>query len=128
MSHRTWLATGVVAFAVAGTAFLLTRDSAAPPTLHVSFRDIEKVQAYPVPEGTSPPALVPSVATGMSERSLADVRADIPSPFPAPVRCNYTGFGDGLQLSVWLQDGRRLDYFACAFPDQLKPLYEAAWR
>jgi hypothetical protein len=99
-----------------------------PLPLDVRFSDIEKVQAYPVPEGTFPPALVRVVDTGTTERPLTDVRAEIPSPLPAPVRCDYSGEGDGLQLSVWLQDGRRLDYFACAFPEQFKPLYAAAWR
>ncbi len=53
--------------------------------------------------------------------------SDIPSPFPAPVRCDFSGSGDGLQLSVWLRNGRRLDYFACAFPEELKSVYEHAW-
>jgi hypothetical protein len=128
VSHRAWLGAGMVVIAVTGTAFLLMRGRGAPPLLDVRFSDIDKVQAYPVPEGTLPPPLLRVVETGTSEQPLTDVRLQIPSPFPAPVRCDYSGSGDGLQLSVWLRNGRRLDYFACAFPDQLEPLYTAAWR
>ncbi len=117
---------GAVALAVGAIALLMTRGEGGPPPLNISYADIAKVQAYPVPEGSPPPPLVPSV-TGTGSRSLAEVRSDIPSPFPAPVRCDYSGMGDGLQLSVWLRDGHRLDCFACAFPRELKPLYQDAW-
>ena len=68
-----------------------------------SYADIAKVQAYPVPEGTPPPPLLGSGEAGTRThgRPLTEVRSDIPSPFPAPVRCDYSGFGDGLQLSVF---------------------------
>jgi len=106
-----------------------SRGSPEPSPLPVSFKDITKVQAYPVPEGSNPPPLVRLGANtpGYLVRPLALVRADIPSPLPAPQTCEYAGPGDGLKLSVWLVDGRRLDYFACAFPDELDALYEHAF-
>jgi hypothetical protein len=63
------------------------------------------------------------------ERPLADVRSDIPSPFPAPARCRPWDLlgGPGVKLSIWLTDGRRLDYLACRFPGSLKPLYNDAF-
>jgi hypothetical protein len=118
---------GAVALAVGATVFLMTRGQSRPQPLNISYADIAKVQAYPVPEGTPPPPLLRSVEVGTYARPLTEVRSDIPSPFPAPVRCDYSGFGDGLQLSVWLRNGRHLDYFACAFPEELKSVYEHAW-
>jgi hypothetical protein len=55
------------------------------------------------------------------------VRDAIPSPFPAPKQCNYSGLGDGLKMTVWLKNGQRLDYFACAFPSELDSLYSKAF-
>lgn len=121
----------VVSVAIAGagaaTVYVVARRSDRPPPIDVALSDIVKVQAYPVPEGTPPPPLVLHPADGSNERPLSEVRTDIPSPLPAPVRCDYSGFGDGLQLSIFLHDGRRLDYFACAFPDELKALSDDAW-
>lgn len=120
---------GVVSSALVTGAvgYLLTRESERPPQIDISYGDIAKVQAYPVPEGTPPPPLLRDTSNGLPGTPLATVRSYIPSPFPAPVRCRYSGIGDGLQLSVWLRDGRRLDYLACAFPGDLKPLYDHAW-
>lgn len=111
---------------VGAAAFLLTRGPSAE-LLNVAYGDITKVQAYPVPEGVSPAPLVRSAGQSTNGLPLSSVRSYIPSPFPAPVRCDYSGLGGGLQLSVWLRDGRRLDYLACAFPGELKQLYDHAW-
>jgi hypothetical protein len=115
------------ALVVGAATFLVTRGPSAPPPLIVAYSEITKVQAYPVPEGSPPPPLVQSAEQSANGRPLSEVRSYIPSPIPASVRCDYSGFGDGLQLSVWLRDGRRLDYFTCAFPGELKPLYDDAW-
>jgi hypothetical protein len=107
--------------------FSLNQGSGTP-SLDISFDQIAKIQAYPVPEGSPPPPLEATSNQGSAGTTLSEVQSDIPSPFPAPKVCDYPGFGDGLQLSVWLRDGRRLDYFACAFPDELQALYSDAWR
>jgi hypothetical protein len=103
-------------------------STATPSPLTIGYDDIRKVQAYPVPEGSPPPPLVRSASSPLNGKPLSMVRGDIPSPFPAPQMCTYAGWGDGLKLSVWLVDGRRLNYFDCAFPDELKELYDDAWR
>src|SRR5207249_34228 len=99
---------GAVALAVGAIVLLMTRGEGGPQPLNISYADIAKVQAYPVPEGTPPPPLLGygEAGTRTHGRPLTEVRSDIPLPFPAPVRCDYSGFGDGLQLSVW-SDGRR---------------------
>jgi hypothetical protein len=106
--------------------FLLNQGSGTT-SLNISFEQIAKIQAYPVPEGSPPPPLEAPVDQDSVGTNLSEVQSDIPSPFPAPMACDYPGFGDGLQLTVWLRDGRRLDYFACAFPDELNALYRDAW-
>jgi hypothetical protein len=126
VSRRAWRILGVGAVLVVGSVVVLVaRGWGAPPPLNVSYGDIAKVQVYPLPEGSAPPPLVPSPTD--HEGALADVRSDIPSPFPAP-RCQFWDLGGpGVKLSVWLTDGRRLDYSACAFPGELISLYEDAW-
>lgn len=106
--------------------FLLNQGSGTS-SLNIPFEQIAKIQAYPVPEGSPPPPLEATSSQGSAGTTLIEVQSDIPSPLPAPRVCDYPGFGDGLQLSVWLRDGRRLDYFACAFPDELEALYRDAW-
>lgn len=119
--------------AIAAVALLssCTGDTPSPSPLNISFNDIAKVQAYIVPEGSNPPPLVndPQAAAspGNLARSLSIVRDVIPSPFPAPQQCNYSGEGDGLKLTVWLKNGQHLDYFACAFPSELDSLYSKAF-
>ncbi len=100
-----------------------------PSPLQVSFNEVAKIQAYPVPEGSAPPPLVQVDANSPGDfgRPIGLVKTDIPSPFPAPQQCEYSGPGSGLKLSVWLVDGRRLDYFACAFPEALDTLYNHAF-
>ena len=118
-----------VPFAIAGlvATFLLTRDSHEPPPLAVTYRDIAEIDVYPVPEGVPPPPLIRHAKQSDFASPLAGVRADIPSPFPAPVQCDYAGdFGSGLQLRVKLRDGRKLDYFSCAFPSELRKLLDDA--
>jgi hypothetical protein len=127
VSPRTWRIVGVcAAIVVAAVVFLLARGWGAPPPLNISYDDIAKVQVYPLPEGSAPPPLVQVPKD--HERPLAAVRSDIPSPFPAPAGCQFWDLGgDGVKLSVWLNDGHRLDYPACAFPGALRSLYEDAW-
>jgi hypothetical protein len=119
-----------VPFAIAGlvAAFLLTRDSDEPPPLAIAYRDIAEIVVYPVPEGVPPPPLIRHPKQSDYASPLAGVRADIPSPFPAPVQCDYSGdFGSGLQLRVKLRHGRKLDYFSCAFPTELRKLLDDAF-
>ena len=118
---------GASVVAVVILVFSLNRGSSTP-SLDVSFDQIAKIQAYPVPEGSPPPPLEAAIGQGTVGTTLGEVRSDIPSRFPVPTTCDYPGFGDGLQLSVWLRNGLRLDYFACAFPDELNALYRDAWR
>ncbi len=117
----------VVAFAFA--LLSCSGDQPLPSPLQVSFNEITKIQAYPAPEGSAPPPLIRANADtpGDLGRPIAVVKADIPSPFPAPQECQYSGIGSGLKLSIWLVDGRRLDYLACAFPAALDSLYEHAF-
>jgi hypothetical protein len=113
---------------VAFVFVFLLNEGPGTSSLDVSFDQITKVQAYPVPEGSPPPSIESTIDQGSAGTTLSEVRSDIPFPFPAPKDCDYPGWGDGLQLSVWLRDGRRFDYFACAFPGELNALYRDAWR
>jgi hypothetical protein len=56
-------------------------------------------------------------------RPLTDVQADIPYPLPAPIACLDGSLAgqNGLILQIVLRDGQRLNYLACAFPDELRP-------
>lgn len=106
---------------------LLARGWGTQPSLDISYDEIAKAQVYVLPEGSNPPPFV-RVPKKRWERPLAAVRSDIPSPFPAPANCQFWDVGThGVQLSVWLTDGRRLDYRGCAFPGELEQLYDDAW-
>ena len=132
MSRRLILA-GALVLLLGGVGYVLaTRSNTPTATIDVSYGDIVKVQAWPVPEGTPPPTIVRFASqaagdAGMYVVELSRFRPDIPSPLPAPVDCDYSGDGDGLQMTIYLRGGRRLDYFACAFPDELRSLYDHAW-
>jgi hypothetical protein len=106
----------------------VTRGSERPSPLHIAYDEIAEIQAYPVPEGSAPPPLIRNPTDTRHGDPLASVRTDIPTPFPAPVPCDYSGDGDGLQLTVSLRDGTHLDYLACAFPPELKPLLDDAFQ
>jgi hypothetical protein len=128
MSRAVGRVLGVAAIVALGLVlFLLARGWGTPPPLDISYDEIVRVQANVVPEGSAPPPFV-RTPKHTWERPLSAVRADIPSPFPAPAGCQFWDIGtDGVQLSVWLTDGRQLDYSGCAFPGELEPLYNDAF-
>ena len=121
---RRWIVAALVLAIGVGT-YLALRPSEGFRAISISYRDIAKVQALPVPEGVSPPPLVPQ-PTIPAQNPLSSVRRYVPSPFPAPAACRE-GPRDGLKLEITLRDGRRLVYESCAFPASLEPLYENAW-
>ncbi|MEO8292407.1 MAG: hypothetical protein ABI635_04645 [Actinomycetota bacterium] len=121
---RGWIVAilAVIAVVVGGVVLLVFPDHGAP--IDVSASQIDRIQAYPYPEGAQGPAFARNPREG--EIPLQTVISAVPIPLPAP-----TGCLDQVVLRITLVDGRRIEYGHCDYPDDMKALSEAmqmAWR
>ncbi len=110
---------GVIAAGV--IALSLLPDRGQP--IEVSASQIDRIQAYPYPEGSPGPAFARDAGKG--EIPLETVISSVPIPLPPA-----TGCPGEVVLEITLSDGRHIDYGHCDYPDELQSLSDAmrsAW-
>ncbi|MBA3691525.1 MAG: hypothetical protein H0W82_08965 [Actinobacteria bacterium] len=121
---RGWIVAilAVIAVVVGGVVLLVFPDHGEP--IDVSASQIDRIQAYPYPEGSQGPAF--ARVPGEGEIPLQTVISSLPIPLPPP-----TGCPDQVVLRITLVDGTRIEYGHCDYPEDMKALNEAmqtAWR
>jgi hypothetical protein len=118
---RRWIVAIVGVVLIGGVVLLAFPDRGRP--IDVSASQIERIEAYPYPEGSPGPAFAREAGEG--ELPLSKILSSVPIPLPPP-----TGCPEEVVLVVTLTNGREVDYGHCDYPDELQPLDDAmqvAW-